>query len=54
MGGAVVNENGLLDDILLFLNIFGELEIDECWHGLGKTCFKSFLPSEGIRCFLLW
>ena len=39
-----MNENGLLDDNLLFLNIFGE-EIDECF---GKSCFKPSLLSEGI------
>lgn len=43
-----MNENGLLDDILDFLNIFGEKEIDECLHGLGKSCLKFSLPSEGI------
>ena len=43
-----MNENGLLDDILLFLNILGETEIDECLHGLGKSCFKPSLPSEGL------
>ena len=54
MGDAVVNENGLLDDILVFLNIFGEKEIDECLHGLAKSCLKSSLLSEGIGYLLLW
>ena len=55
MGDAVVNENGLLADALRFLNnIIGEMEIDECFNGLGKSCFKFSLPSEGIGCLLLW
>lgn len=45
-----MDENGLLD---LFLNIFGEMEIEESLRGLGKSCFKSSLPSEGIGRLLL-
>jgi hypothetical protein len=51
--GAVVNENGLADNLRFLNNIFGEMEIDECLNGLGKSCFKFSLPSEGIGCFSL-
>jgi hypothetical protein len=37
--GEMVDENGMLNDILLFLRIFGEIEID--LGGVGKSCFKS-------------
>lgn len=45
---ATADENGILDDIVLFLNIFDEKEIEGSLYGLGKSFFKFSLPSEGI------
>ena len=50
---AVLDENGLLNDTPLFLNIFGENEIDGSLRGLGEFCFKISLLSEGIGYSLL-
>jgi hypothetical protein len=50
---ASADENGMLNDIVLFLSIFDEMEMDGSLYG--KSFFKFSLPSEGTEeCPSLW